>query len=177
MSAAEMVAGRDPGFDFDAAWRAVRPDDVATLIYTSGTTGDPKCVEISHANLLLNLFALDAVLGIEFGDRSTSFLPSAHIADRMSALYAQEVFGVQVTAVSDPGAIAAALLDVRPTFGRQCQGVGKAEVDDRVRGGERTGQQEATEVGMGDVGRRPTRRGVDRRDGRACRTRRRVGER
>ncbi len=26
-------------FDFEAAWRAVEPDDVLTLIYTSGTTG------------------------------------------------------------------------------------------------------------------------------------------
>lgn len=116
MSAAEMMAGRDPGFDFDAVWRAVRPDDVATFAFTSGTTGDPKCVEITHANLLFDLFALDAVLGIQFGDRTISFLPSAHIADRMSALYAQEVFGVQVTAVSDPSAIQSALLDVRPTI-------------------------------------------------------------
>jgi long-chain acyl-CoA synthetase len=114
--AAEMVAGGDPGFDFEAAWRAVRADDVATLIYTSGTTGDPKCVELTHANLLFEACALEAVLGIRFGDRTTSFLPSAHVADRMSALYAQEVFGVQVTVVSDPAAIQIALADVRPAI-------------------------------------------------------------
>ena len=32
-------AGGDPAFDFEAAWRAVEPDDALTLIYTSGTTG------------------------------------------------------------------------------------------------------------------------------------------
>jgi long-chain acyl-CoA synthetase len=32
------------GFDFDAAWRVVEPDDLLTLIYTSGTTGPPKGV-------------------------------------------------------------------------------------------------------------------------------------
>ena len=56
------------------------------------------------------------MLGVRFGDRSTSFLPTAHIADRMGALYFQEVFGTQITTVSDPRAIAAALPDVRPTI-------------------------------------------------------------
>ncbi len=40
------------GFDFEAAWRAVQPDDVLTLIYTSGTTGPPKGVQLTHANEL-----------------------------------------------------------------------------------------------------------------------------
>ena len=65
----------------------MQPDDVATLIYTSGTTGNPKGVEMTHANLLFEAFAIDEVLGVRFGDRSTSFLPTAHIADRMGALY------------------------------------------------------------------------------------------
>src|SRR6516165_12665162 len=52
---AEMVARGDPGFGFEACWRAVRPDDVLTLIYTSGTTGPPKGVEITHAQILANL--------------------------------------------------------------------------------------------------------------------------
>ena len=38
----------DPSFDFEAAWRAVAPDDVLTLIYTSGTTGPPKGVQLTH---------------------------------------------------------------------------------------------------------------------------------
>ena len=112
----DMLAGGAADFDFESAWRAVQPDDVITLIYTSGTTGNPKGVEMTHASLLFEAFALDEVLGIEFGDRITSFLPSAHIADRMGCLYLQEVFGTQVTTVSDARAIAGALPDVRPTI-------------------------------------------------------------
>src|SRR5271165_4001158 len=113
---ADMLAAGADDFDFESAWRAVQPDDIATLIYTSGTTGNPKGVEMTHANLLFEALAVEAVLGVEFGDRITSFLPSAHIADRMTGLYTQEVFGTQVTVVSDTRAIAAALPDVRPTI-------------------------------------------------------------
>lgn len=115
LSVDDLYAAARPDFDFEATWRAVRPDDIVTLIYTSGTTGNPKGVEMTHANLLFEAFGLDAVLGNRFGDRTTSYLPSAHIADRMMALYSLEVFGTQVTVVPDPRAIAAALPDVRPT--------------------------------------------------------------
>ncbi len=116
ISVDDLYAAAHEDFDFDSTWRAVQPDDVVTLIYTSGTTGNPKGVEMTHTNLLFEASALDAVLPIRFGDRVTSFLPSAHIADRVMALYALEVFGAQVTVVSDARAIAAALPDVRPTI-------------------------------------------------------------
>src|SRR5215212_3171315 len=116
LSVDDLIAAGADDFDFEASWRAVQADDVATLIYTSGTTGNPKGVEMTHANLLFQAYAVDEVLGVRFGDRSTSFLPTAHIADRMGALYLQEVFGTQITTVSDPRAIAGALPDVRPTI-------------------------------------------------------------
>ena len=115
LSLDELYAAAPDDFDFESTWRAVKPDDVVTLVYTSGTTGNPKGVEMTHANLLFEAFAVEAVLGVEFGDRITSFLPSAHMADRMTGLYTQEVFGTQVTVVSDGRNIAAALPDVRPT--------------------------------------------------------------
>jgi long-subunit acyl-CoA synthetase (AMP-forming) len=112
----DMLAGGAADFDFESAWRAVQPDDVATLIYTSGTTGNPKGVEMTHTNLMFESTAVAEVLEARFGDRMTSYLPSAHIADRWGCLYSQEVFGTQVTVVSDARAIAAALPDVRPTI-------------------------------------------------------------
>ncbi|WP_322861046.1 fatty acid--CoA ligase FadD11 [Mycobacterium europaeum] len=111
----DVYAAAPPDFDFEATWRAVQPDDVVTLIYTSGTTGNPKGVEMTHEHLLFEAYALNSVLPSEFGDRVTSYLPTAHIADRVMGLYGLEVFGAQVTVVSDVRAIAAALPDVRPT--------------------------------------------------------------
>lgn len=102
-------------FDFDSAWRAVRPDDVATLIYTSGTTGPPKGVELTHANVMAEFSAIVDLVGLRPADRITSYLPHAHIADRATAHYANMVLGVQVTDVDDPRAIAQALPDARPT--------------------------------------------------------------
>jgi long-chain acyl-CoA synthetase len=115
LSVDDLYAAAPDDFDFESTWRAVQPDDVITLIYTSGTTGNPKGVEMTHTNLLFEGYAIEAVLGVQFGDRLTSFLPSAHIADRMTGLYIQEMFGTQVTVVSDGRVIAAALPDVRPT--------------------------------------------------------------
>ena len=107
--------GAEEGFDFDAAWRAVRPDDVATLIYTSGTTGPPKGVELTHTNVIAEFSAIVELVDMQPNDRITSYLPHAHIADRVSGHYANMVLGVQLTDVADPSAIAQALPDARPT--------------------------------------------------------------
>jgi long-chain acyl-CoA synthetase len=111
----ELSQRGDPEFDFEAAWRAVEPDDVLTLIYTSGTTGPPKGVELTHANMLAQCRAAGAVLPIRAGARITSYLPSAHAADRWSSHYNQMVYGLQVTAVADAREIAGVLPQVRPT--------------------------------------------------------------
>jgi long-chain acyl-CoA synthetase len=116
MSVDDLIACGSADFDFKSTWMAVQPDDVATLIYTCGTTGNLKVVEIMHTNLLFEVFGLDEVLGLQYGDRVTSFLPTAHIADRLTALYIQEVIGTQLTVVPEIKTIAAALPDVRPTI-------------------------------------------------------------
>lgn len=107
--------GAETDFDFDSAWRAVRPDDVATLIYTSGTTGPPKGVELTQANVMAEFSAIVDLIELLPTDRITSYLPHAHVADRVTGHYANMVLGVQVTDVADPRAIAQALPDARPT--------------------------------------------------------------
>ena len=102
-------------FDFDAAWRAVGPEDVLTLIYTSGTTGPPKGVELTHANMLAEIEAMTAVLPVASSDRVVSYLPSAHVADRLLTHYLQMVLGPQITSVADLDRLVPSLIDVRPT--------------------------------------------------------------
>jgi long-chain acyl-CoA synthetase len=112
----DLYAAAADDFDFESTWRAVQADDVITLIYTSGTTGNPKGVEMTHTNLLFEAEALGAVLDVRPDDRTTSYLPSAHIADRMMALYNQQLYGTEVTVVADAREIAVALPDARPTI-------------------------------------------------------------
>jgi long-subunit acyl-CoA synthetase (AMP-forming) len=111
----QLEASTDPAFDFDASWRAIEPDDVLTLIYTSGTTGPPKGVELTHDNLLAQWRGLVEVLPVHMGGRTTSYLPTAHIADRALSHYGQMLFGLQVTCVPDPREVMAALPGTRPT--------------------------------------------------------------
>ena len=106
----------DPGFDFEAAWRAVEPDDVLTLIYTSGTTGPPKGVQLTHRNLMAEIRGVVDRLPTRPGGRIISFLPSAHIADRWASQYQSLiVLGFTLTCLADPRAIVQTLPEVRPT--------------------------------------------------------------
>ncbi len=112
----ELAAGGDPGFDFDAAWRAVSPDDLVTLIYTSGTTGPPKGVQLTHANVMAQWRAIHAVMPRPAGGRGISYLPAAHVADRVITHYAAVIYGGQLTDCPDPREVIAHLPDVRPTL-------------------------------------------------------------
>jgi long-subunit acyl-CoA synthetase (AMP-forming) len=105
----------DPDFDFDAAWRDVQPRDVLTLIYTSGTTGPPKAVQITHANYMSEVNALDPLLHTRAG-RMVSYFPMAHIAERNATHNLPRVVGTTVTCCPDPREVFGYLPEVRPTF-------------------------------------------------------------
>ncbi|WP_431955653.1 AMP-dependent synthetase/ligase [Nocardia lijiangensis] len=112
----EVEANPAADFDFAAAWQAVEPGDLATLIYTSGTTGPSKGVEITHRNVVAQIMALvSGPLRVGFDDRAISYLPAAHVADRISGHAISLLTGILITCVPDPREIAAALPDARPT--------------------------------------------------------------
>ena len=67
--------------------RAVQPEDVLTLIYTSGTTGPPKGVQLSHRNVMFAAQAIEEIIASRAGGRVISWLPAAHIAERMAHHY------------------------------------------------------------------------------------------
>lgn len=113
---AQLESDPEPDFDFDAAWQAVQSGDLATLIYTSGTTGPSKGVELTQSNVIAQVVGLvSGPLPVGFDDRAVSYLPAAHVADRISAHAMSLLTGIQITTVTDPREIAAALPDARPT--------------------------------------------------------------
>lgn len=103
-------------FDFESAWRSVRPDDVLTIVYTSGTTGPPKGVELTHTNFIENARITEEMGPLGFDDRAVSYLPDAHAANRWLTHYQNLLYGLQITTVADPKAVLSALTDVRPTL-------------------------------------------------------------
>jgi long-subunit acyl-CoA synthetase (AMP-forming) len=111
----ELVAAGDPEFDLEAAWRTVGPADTATLIYTSGTTGPPKGVELTHDNLIWTCRAWLAVMELEADGRLMSYLPMAHLADRVFAHYLAILTGADITCVADAKAAVPACAELHPT--------------------------------------------------------------
>jgi long-chain acyl-CoA synthetase len=133
------VGARRLAADPDAVARRVaqvRPDDTVTVLYTSGTTGNPNGVRITHRNVLYETAAGAVGRGgsIDPGGivhppagpsteagaeaeqtRWVSYLPLAHIAERMFSIYLAIGYGGHVYFCHDAAALAAAASVVRPT--------------------------------------------------------------
>ena len=112
----EVESHASGDFDFEAAWRAVEPDDVLTLIYTSGTTGPPKGVQLTHSNLIAAVNGFDQVIAFPDDGRVVSWLPMAHIAERACSHYLPMLLGFSTTCCPDPRQVVAYLPEVKPTW-------------------------------------------------------------
>ena len=115
-NAAPVEENAAADFDFDAAWRAVEPDDLLTLIYTSGTTGPPKGVQLTHANLVAGINGFDEVIAFPDEGRVVSWLPMAHIAERACSHYLPMFVGFSTTCCPDPRQVVVYLPEVRPSW-------------------------------------------------------------
>ena len=116
LTIADVEAEGDPEFDFEAAWRAVQPDDLLTLIYTSGTTGPPKGVQLTHANEISAVQGFDEVIEFPDDGRVISWLPMAHIAERACSHYLPIMLGFTTTCCPNPREVVAYLPEVHPTW-------------------------------------------------------------
>jgi long-subunit acyl-CoA synthetase (AMP-forming) len=106
----------DAAFDAEPHWRAVEPDDVATLIYTSGTTGPPKGVQLVHRNLVAATTSVESLIRFPDGSKVISWLPAAHIAERMAHHYLPIVYAMTVTTCPNPREVVSYLPAVKPTW-------------------------------------------------------------
>jgi len=113
----DSLLAADP-IDLEAAAAKVSPDDLATVIYTSGTTGNPKGVMISHFNVCWSAESTQRALGLEelAGKKVVSYLPMAHIAERIVSHYGGLFAGYDVACCPDPSQIAAYAREVHPNL-------------------------------------------------------------
>jgi long-chain acyl-CoA synthetase len=110
-----------------AAWRAehadrieerhrrLDPDAPATILYTSGTTGHPKGVVLTHHNVVYEALSTLEAAGLSEPQRQVSYLPLAHIAERVLGLYGPQRVGGHVHCIGDPAQLLATLGEVHPT--------------------------------------------------------------
>jgi long-chain acyl-CoA synthetase len=96
-------------------WRTIRPDDPLTVIFTSGTTGPPKGVVLTHQNILYEVHAIVAANGLDDPGTAISYLPFAHIAERILSMYLPQSHGGHVRLIADAAEVATTLREVRPT--------------------------------------------------------------
>jgi long-chain acyl-CoA synthetase len=106
----------DEGFDAEPHWRAIEPDDEITLIYTSGTTGPPKGVQLVHRNLMTAVQSVEALIQFPDGAKVISWLPAAHIAERMAHHYLPVVYAMSITCCANPREVVGYLPAVKPTW-------------------------------------------------------------
>jgi long-chain acyl-CoA synthetase len=131
----------------------LRPSDLVTVVYTSGTTGEPKGAELTHHNILEQIRGLHSLGRLPDGGRAVSYLPFAHMGDRLCAYYMPIVTGACITYHPDPRTAAALLPEIQPTLymavpkiWQRLQNLALAHVA-ALPGDERRGLETAIELG------------------------------
>ncbi|MBT4921691.1 MAG: long-chain fatty acid--CoA ligase [Rickettsiales bacterium] len=94
--------------------KVIHPDDIATIIYTSGSTGNPKGVCLTHQNLISQVKAANKLFSLNHDDTALSFLPLAHIFERMVMLLYM-MRDVKIYFADDINNVQNLLQEIKPT--------------------------------------------------------------
>jgi long-chain acyl-CoA synthetase len=100
----------------EARVAAVDPRSTAIIVYTSGTTGPPKGAMISHENIITVMRDQDEAFAIDEGDVGLSFLPMAHVAERVLAFYGRINTGMGTYFASSIAKVLEEVVEVKPTI-------------------------------------------------------------
>ena len=100
----------------EARVAAVDPNSTAIIVYTSGTTGPPKGAMISHDNIMTVMRDQDEAFSIDEGDVGLSFLPMAHVAERVLAFYGRINTGMGTYFASSIAKVLEEVAEVKPTI-------------------------------------------------------------
>ncbi|MGA7270953.1 MAG: AMP-dependent synthetase/ligase [Acidimicrobiia bacterium] len=103
----------DPG-QIDTS--GIGPEDLATLIYTSGTTGNPKGVRVTHRNVMWTSESSRRAAILADHPRGVSYLPLAHIAERITSHYQGIYRASEVWFCPDMSQVLEYVQQSRPTF-------------------------------------------------------------
>jgi long-chain acyl-CoA synthetase len=91
-------------------------DEIMTLVYTSGTTGQPKGAVHTHKAFAFAANNFVEQVGIKSTDRAISFLPLAHVAERM-IVEGQSFYGwFSISFVESLDSFADNIASVKPTL-------------------------------------------------------------
>ena len=95
-------------------------DDIATIIYTSGTTGPPKGVMLSHSNVAWTLESVGQSMRDQTdiddfsGKRHVSYLPMAHVMERLLGHYYMLDFATRVFCCPETAQMPAMVRESKP---------------------------------------------------------------
>jgi long-chain acyl-CoA synthetase len=96
--------------------RDIQPEGLATLIYTSGTTGNPKGVMITHRNVVWTSESVRRTFDLPEHPRLVSYLPLAHIAERLAGHYYAIYSAAEVWTCPDITQVLDYIQNARPTL-------------------------------------------------------------
>ncbi len=98
----------------------IAPDTICLNMYTSGTMGTPKCVQLTHKNILSQQAALDVIWDVDENDRFLAYLPWHHsfggIFELFTILYNGATFYLESSYGKDVNSIFENWKLVQPTI-------------------------------------------------------------